>query len=211
MAGAWVWAVAAAAYAAFAAWYFNWRGRVRADEIDGYVARIRAVNPHSADRTADGVLRTFLEGDDGREFFMLNLVRLAPGEVKDPKTGAMRSARAVMQDYTKAFLPALIARGGHPAMVARKAGGYVDSWGVEADPGWSVVGYMRYRSRRDMAELASDPRFGGGHEFKFAAVPVTLSFPTQPMVLALLSPKVWVALVLALLAALAQLAILALQ
>ena len=57
MAGAWVWAVAAVAYAAFAAWYFNWRGRVRADEVDGYVARIRAVNPHSADRTADGVLR----------------------------------------------------------------------------------------------------------------------------------------------------------
>jgi len=208
MTGAWVWTVAVLVYGAFAAWYFNWRGRIRADEVDGYVARIRAVNPHSADRTADGVLRKFLEDDDGREFFMLNLVRLAPGDVKDPKTGALRPARAVMQDYTNAFLPALIARGGHPAMVARKAGGYVDSWGVEADPGWSVVGYMRYRSRRDMAELASDPRFGGGHEFKFAAVPVTLSFPTQPIVLALLSPRVWVALVLALLAALAHIAIL---
>lgn len=208
MTGAWVWVLAALAYGAFAAWYFNWRGRVQAHEVEAFVARIREANPHITDRSIDGVLRKFLEDDDGREFFMLNLVRLSPGEVKDPKTGALRPARDVMQDYTKRFLPALFARGGHPAMAARKVGGYVDAWGVEADPGWSIVGYMRYRSRRDMAELVSDPRFAGGHEFKVAAIPVTFSFPTQPVVLALMSPKVWVALVLALAAALAQLAIL---
>ena len=51
-------------------------------------------------------------------------------------------------------------------------------------------------------------RFGGAHEFKFAAMPNTLNFPTQPIILALISPRVWVGLVIALAAALIQIAVL---
>ena len=96
-----------------------------------------------------------------------------------------------MEGYTRMFLPALFARGGHPAIAARKIGGYFDAWGVEADPGWSIIGYMRYRSRRDLAALVVDPRFAGAHEFKFAAMPQTYSFPTHPQIMTLAGPKVW--------------------
>jgi hypothetical protein len=150
----------------------------------------------------------FLEADDGQEFFMFNLVRIAPGDIPDPVSGAPRPARQVMEGYTRVFLPALFARGGHPAIAARKVGGYFDARGVEADPGWSIIGYMRYRSRRDLAALVVDPRFAGAHEFKFAAMPQTYSFPTQLQITTLAGPKVWVALALALAAALVHLAIL---
>ena len=54
----------------------------------------------------------------------------------------------------------------------------MDSWNTPPDPGWTLVGLMRYRSRRDMMKLAVYPRFLGGHVFKFAAITATFSFPS---------------------------------
>jgi len=202
----WVWGVALLVYVPFLAWSLNWRGRLSRDEVEAYMARISAV--YAGAQGDLDVMRRFLMEDDGRAFFMLNLVRIAPGEVADPRNGAMRPAGAVMRDYGKQFLRSLLARGGYPAIAARKVGGYLDGWGVEADPGWTLMGYMRYRSRRDLAELVCDVRFAGAHDFKFAAMPNTFSFPTRPRIMMLASPGVWVGLVIALVAALAQVGLL---
>jgi hypothetical protein len=202
-----IWGSAVALYALFVGWYFNWRRPLSAAEVEDCLRRILAADPDLGVRNDPAILRRFLETDDGRQFFMLNVVKLAPGNVADPVTGESKPARAVMQGYTGMFLPALFRRGGHPAIVARKVGGYFDAWGVEPDPDWTIMGYVRYRSRRDLAELVSNPRFAGAHDFKFAAMPQTFSFPTQPMVLVLVSPAVTVGLVLALAAALLHLAV----
>jgi hypothetical protein len=202
-----IWGSAAALYAFFAAWYFNWRAPLSAVEAEDYLRRILAADPLLRERNEPDILRRFLETDDGRQFFMLNVVKIAPGQVADPVTGEPKPAREVMQGYTRMFLPALLRRGGHPAIVARKVGGYFDAWGVEPDPDWTIMGYVRYRSRRDLAELVCNPRFAGAHDFKFAAMPQTFSFPTQPMVLMLVSPAVTVGLVLALGAALMHVAL----
>ena len=100
---------------------------------------------------------------------------------------------------------ALLRRGGVPALHAVKIGGYFDAWKVPPDPGWSLIGLMRYRSRRDMAALAIDPRFTQSHPFKAAALEETFSFPTAPRFALLVGPRVWVGLVVALAAALLQL------
>jgi hypothetical protein len=203
----WIWGAALAVYGLFLAWYVNWRGPVRPDEVQPLLDAIEAsTEGHS--RNGTDIMKRFLEEDDGREFFMLNLVRLAPGKLPDPVTGELTSARTLMDGYTKVFFPALFARAGHPAIMARKVGGYFDAWGAEADPGWSAMGFMRYRSRRDVALLVCDPRFAGAHDFKFAAMPNTFSFPTQPLVMALFGPRLWVALVLALIGAFAQITVL---
>jgi hypothetical protein len=203
--GTWIWGAAAVLYIGFLAWYVNWRGPLTPAEVDAFMARIEAQHAQAADRNDLAIIRKFLSEDDGHEFYMLNLVRVAPGKIAAPGTGELKPAREVLDGYTSVFIPALMARAGHPAVVARKIGGYVDAWGVEPDPGWSIVGYMRYRSRRDLAELVVDPRFGGAHDFKFAAMPQTFSFPTQPMILALMKPTYAAGLILALVAALAHL------
>jgi len=205
MSGLWVWLGAALLYAAFRAWYDNWRGPIRADEIERSLEAIAATS--SAELNDLGTLRSFLERDDGREFFMLNLVRLSPGDVPHPSTGVPTRAAELMRAYIRGFLPVLIRQGGHPALQATKIGGYIDAWNAAPDPGWTLVGVMRYRSRRDMAELATDPRFTAAHPFKAAALPVTFSFPTAPGFALLLGPRIWVGLVLALAAASLQLAL----
>jgi len=199
----WIWLAAGLLYAAFRLWYDNWRGPLRADEIEHFLAAMR--DTPGAEFNDLETVRRFLESDDGREFWMLNLVRLAPGEVAHPRTGVPTRAGVLLREYIRGFLPTLVRHGGHPVLQAAKVGGYVDAWNVPADPGWSFVGVMRYRSRRDMAALAVDPRFTAAHPFKAAAIPVTFSFPTAPGTSFLLGPRLWVGLVLALAAALLHL------
>jgi len=206
MSGLWIWLAAGAAYLAFRAWYDNWRGPLRTEEIEVYLKRL-AVAGFSGD--ALGTLRVFLEEDDGREFIMLNLVRLNPEPAPHPETGEPTSASQLLRGYLGTFVPQLVRRAGHPLLQARKVGAYVDAWNVEPDPGWSFMGYVRYRSRRDLVELATVPDFLAAHPFKVAAMPNTFSFPTQPMLSLYAGPRVWVGLVLALIAALVHLASLA--
>jgi len=204
--GLWFWGPAFAAAAVFFGWYRNWRGPLRPDEIRSYLARMQSI--HGNERNDVETMRRFLEADDGREFVMLNLVKIEPGPVPDPETGELVPGSVLLNRYTKVFLRALFARGGHPAIVARKIGGYFDAWRVPPDPGWTIVGFMRYRSRRDMIELVVDPRFGPAHAFKFVATAETFSFPTRIMLRAYPGPMLWVPLVLALVAALGQIVIL---
>jgi hypothetical protein len=204
----WVWGVALLGYAVFLAWYFNWRGPLSKAEVETLMARMQANNVGHGDQDEMPVIRKFLEEDDGREFFMLNVIRLSEVEVADPVTGEMLPARQVMAGYTRMFMPALFARGGHPALAARRIGGMVDTWGLNEVPEWSMMGYIRYRSRRDLAHLVCDPRFTGAHAFKFAAMPQTFNFPTRPMIKTLAGPGIWVGLTFALAAAMAQIALL---
>jgi hypothetical protein len=204
----WVWGVALLGYAVFLAWYFNWRGPLSKAEVETHMARMQANNVGHGDQDEMPVIRKFLEEDDGREFFMLNVIRLSEVEVADPVTGEMLPARQVMAGYTRMFMPALFARGGHPALAARRIGGMVDTWGLNEVPEWSMMGYIRYRSRRDLAHLVCDPRFTGAHAFKFAAMPQTFNFPTRPMIMTLAGPGIWVGLTFALAAAMAQIALL---
>jgi hypothetical protein len=156
------------------------------------------------------VVQQFLEADDGREFFMLNLVKVHAGEVPDPVTGKPVRGAKLMSRYANPFMLRLFLRGGHPALAARPVGGYVDAWNAAPNPGWTVVGYMRYRSRRDMMLLAGHPAFREIHPFKMAATATTFSFPTRPFLMLLVGPRVWVGLVIALGAALTQIALMSL-
>ena len=208
MASFWVWGLALLGYAAFLGWYVNWRGPLSKAEIESLMVQMLASNVGHGDQDEMPVIRRFLEEDDGREFFMLNVIRLSETDVADPVSGEMRPVRQVMAGYTRMFMPALVARGGHPALAARRIGGMVDTWGLKEVPEWSMMGYIRYRSRRDLAYLVCNPRFSGAHAFKFAAMPQTFNFPTRPMIMTLAGPRIWVGLSFALAAAITQIALL---
>ena len=198
-----IWGGAALLYVAFRLWYDGWRRPLTRDEIDSFLQS----EGHRLDGTGNdaATMRAFLEADDGREFVMLNLVKVETGQIRDPATGQMISGLDMLQRYSSRFRGVLLRNGGHPGMIARKVGGYVDAWNSAPDPGWSFVGLMRYRSRRDMLKLVQDPRFIAAHPEKLLGTPATFSFPTQRVLSLYASPRLTVGLVLALGAALLHL------
>jgi len=204
----WIWATALVLYGVFWLWYVGIPRPLTAAEIDAHLAIVaNSKLPVVPEQLA--TLRAFLEADDGGEFFMLNLIRLQPGEVLAPGASQPQKAREVLDGYTGHFMPALLRRAGHPAFFGRAAAGYLEQWNVAPDPGWSFGAAIRYRSRRDMIELVTDPRFANAHAFKSAAIATTFAFPTSPGSV-VVGPKVWVGLVLALAAALGQIGLRAL-
>lgn len=199
----WSWLVALALYGVFRLWYDSRRGPLSKAEIDTFMAQVAQTRMHPY--TDPAVLRAFLEADDGKEFVMSNLVRVHPGEVPHPATGALTPGLVLFQSYARLFIKILLRHGGHPLLAMRKVGGYVDAWNTPPDPGWHVVGAMRYRSRRDMITMVLDPSLRDVHALKTAGTAVTFSFPAQVIVSAAFRPRVWVALVLGLAAALTHL------
>ena len=198
-----IWGTALLAYGAFRLWYDNWSGPLKPAEINAFLAQM--AGRFEATGNSPDVLRAFLAADDGREFVMLNQVKAQLDTVEDPQTGQMVQGFELLKRYSKRFMPVLFRNGGHPGIVGRKVGGYVDAWNTEPDPGWTVFGLMRYRSRRDMIKLVMDPAFMAGHPDKLLGTLATFSFPTQRVLSFYVGPRVTVALVLALIAALSHL------
>ena len=202
MAIAIIWGSALVLYLLFRLWYDNWSGPLKAEEIDSFIEATQDRFEASGNNVS--VLRAFLEADDGREFVMLNLVKAQMEDVEDPVTGRMVPGLSLLQRYSKRFMPVLFRNGGHPVMVGRKVGGYIDAWNSADDPGWTIFGLMRYRSRRDMIKLVMDPAFKEGHPDKMLGTLATFSFPTQRVLSLYLGPRVSAALVIALCAACAH-------
>jgi len=201
-----VWAGALLLWLAFLLFYDGFRRPLRREEIDAFLATLGPRMTETGNDVAR--LRAFLEADDGREFVMVNLVGTRAGPVTDPASGATRKGSEWLRRYSDPFVRGLIARGGHPLFVGRKVGGYIDAWNTPEDPGWSLVGTMRYRSRRDLIRMASDPVFRAAHPAKLLGIATTFSFPTQRQIAFYASPRVTVGLLLGLLAALTHIAVL---
>jgi hypothetical protein len=200
----WIWVVALALYFVFRLWYDNWRGPLSPQEVNDFMNQVSDLKMSEYSDPKD--LRAFLEADDGKEFVMVNLVRVHTGELAHPHTGKPTKGIDLLREYGNSFVKVLVRHGGHPVLVMRKVGGYIDSWNTPPDPGWHVAGSMRYRSRRDMMQLALDPSVRDVHILKTAATATTFSFPSQVVLGLAIRPRVWVALLLTLSAALVHLA-----
>jgi hypothetical protein len=196
----WIWGAAIVLYAAFSLWYNNWRGPLTQEEVATYMARLEK-NPQ-VDPARLAAVRKFLETDDGGEFYMVNLIATFKEPVEMPGTGEKKPAREVLEKYTSYFMAELFKRAGHPAFAGPAAGANVEQWGIDGTPEWTFSGVIRYRSRRDMAELASDPRFEPAHAYKIAAMASTYAFPVKAGLF--VGPRVWVGLGIAFCAALAH-------
>jgi hypothetical protein len=104
----------------------------------------------------------------------------------------------VLGKYMEYMYPALFARACHPVLYGRAANTAMDLMNAEGMERWTVGAGMRYRSRRDMLEIATNPSFAGSHEFKVAAMRKTIAFPIDPWV-QLGDPRLVLALLLGLL------------
>ena len=200
-----IWVITLLVYLAFRLWYDGLRKPLTAEEVEKY-SRLFEQHAGAGDEVDLAVMRKFLEEDDGKEFIMMNLLQYNPSPMKHPDTGQDAQADSILQEYFRPFMGRVIRRAGHPVIAGRAVGGYLDAWNTPPDPGWHGAGLIRYRSRRDIIELSlASAKFQDLHKYKLAALKQTIAFPIQTQMGLYASPRVTVAMALALAAALLQL------
>lgn len=188
-----VWGVALALWGAFFLWYTNLRGPLTPDEIAFYTERLESSQEFDAEQRAR--MRRFLEEDTGDDFLMMNVIEMheQPAQVGDVRPD--ETSQQVMGRYMAYMWPALLKRACHPVVFGSSAADTMEVWGVDGGGHWSSAAMMRYRSRRDLLEIAGAPEFNGPHEFKIAAIKRTIAFPVDPF-LQLGDPRLMLGLLL---------------
>ena len=148
----------------------------------------------------------FMEEDTGRQFLMINNIDM--NENPDPVEGAEpgETAEQLMGRYREHMYPELLKRACHPAFVGVSVFRSMDIVGIENAETWDQAALMRYRSRRDLLDIATNPVFQGKHEFKVAALTKTIAYPVETTIY-LSDPRFLLALVLTALVALVDIAL----
>lgn len=190
-----IWVAAMLIYAVFWCWYVGFRSRITPAEAAATMDLLDKAASITPKQRAS--LAHFLANDDGRDFVMVNLL-----ELKKP----VRESRKKLDSYQKVFLGGLLRKAGHPVMIATAASGNVENVACEHADDWMAAGMIRYRSRRDLMEVLPATVGSEHHGLKLTALEKTFAFPASPWFM-LGGPRVVVALTVALIAALTQLAI----
>lgn len=179
-------------YAVFTFWYTNTSGPLTDDEIGQFVM---AMVQNGADPAVITRARQFMETDTGRQFLMVNNIDMAddPGDVQGAEPG--ESADQIMNRYMEHMYPELFKRASHPVYVGEAVFDAMDIVGIEGAESWSRAALFRYRSRRDMMEITSNPAFRDKHHFKLAALDKTIAYPLENT-LYLSDPRFLLALIL---------------
>ena len=198
-----LWITGALVYAGFLVWYDGWHEPLGDGDVDRVMQAVEQMEIYRGNDAIKARLRSFLEADDGREFFMVNLLsyRAVPQAFEGMRAG--ETPQEVMRRYSGAFMPAILGRAGWMVSGGRAAAADLEHWGVETDRDWEYYGLIRYRSRRDLAEVIIDPAFHDIHPYKFAALEATRAFPVSPALVPL-SPRLVVALSILVIVLLAQ-------
>lgn len=175
----WMWLFLGFLYVAFFSWYTSFGGPLSQKEMDHYYKIFEARDPNgSAEQWAR--LRKFMEEDTGDDFVMINVIDMY--EVPLPIAGVLPSdtSDTVLDKYMEYMFPALFSRACHPILYGEAANQAMDLMNAPGMENWTRGAGMRYRSRRDMLEIASNPAFAGAHDFKVAAMAKTIAFPIDP-------------------------------
>jgi hypothetical protein len=152
------------------------RGRLGATEIAQLMSQVEKLPFPDGERPElYRRLRTWLEGDDGKPFYMLNLMRYYPELRRLPDApdfkGTPQESNARYEAATRSMLLRI---GGYPLFAGTPHGKNI----LEHDPAlddWSRLLLVRYPSRRAFMKLLTDPAYAEIEPYKVMALQVVLT------------------------------------
>lgn len=148
-------------------------------ETDRYLAVIAAKfpMPDGMDKAATlARLRTFAEKDDGRDVYMLNLLRYHERMASGPAPagqfkGTPDQANTIYEDNAK---PILLKSGAFPIFAGKVEEANVIGGPDAAEDNWTRILVVHYPSRRHFFELLTDPQYLTKADFKSYAMHLAL-------------------------------------
>ena len=175
----WIWLILFGLYGVFFGWYTSFEGPLTDAEIGDYMAKFENREPSlSPERLA--LVRKFMEEDTGDDFVMVNVIDIYDKPLPIDGVEPGDSSEDVLGKYMEYMYPALLSRASHPVLYGEAANSAMDLMNAEGMEHWTRGAGMRYRSRRDMLEISTNPAFRSSHAFKAAAMNKTIAFPIDP-------------------------------
>ena len=181
------WLILGAVYIGFFFWYTDMGGKLSQEEIQTFIKKHEqniindGVSPDSEEfQLRIDFLKRFMEEDNGKQFIMVNNIEMNknPGDVVGANPG--ESADQLMSRYMEYMWPNLLKRASHPIFMSNAVYQSMDLVGIEGAETWDQAALMRYKSRRTMMEIVTNPDMMDRHEFKIAALQKTIAYPVEP-------------------------------
>jgi hypothetical protein len=172
-------------YAAFLLWHERWLSSpLRPGEA---AAALQGKYPDMQPQER-AAFESFMDRDDGRPFYMVNLIRYRThaeypnGMLPDGTSAAGMTGRQAGHRYERMVIPELLKRGCYPVFVSWKLSPFLSAGG-DTDF-FEQVAVVRYRSRRDLLSMVAGPAFIAGVPHKWASLEKTVAVPTRMVLLA---------------------------
>lgn len=151
------------------------QGKLSQQEIDRYLAAVHNLHVPASDKAqAENRLRAWMEADDGKPFYNLNLMRYYPELQRFPGspdfTGTPEQSNA---HYEAAIAPMVFKLGVYPTFAGSAQGQNLLGYGQDVD-NWSRILVVRYPSRRAFLDLLSDPAYEAVEPYKLMALQLAL-------------------------------------
>ena len=171
-----IWLPIGFTYVIFFLWYTNLSGPLTDQEIAAYKEIYEESN-----RDPDQWERAFkfMSEDDGKDFYMVNFLDSNESPRTMEATGEGATSFDLQMHYMEYMWPQQFKRASHPVFFAYVLNPALDIVAAQGMEDWDMVAIFRYRSRRDLFEIALNPIFDGRHEYKVEALDKTIAIPVE--------------------------------
>lgn len=143
-------------------WY-QWSARpMSASEVHGYMATIEAQSQEPGARHDLPALRNFLNSDDGKPIYTVNLYQFH--EIANYSEGSVYNGSGLeaYDRFSAVMIKLMAKRGSHPV--------FGSNWAHDLQNTWDRIVIVRYRSRRDLADLFATDAFADASIHKWASL-----------------------------------------
>ncbi|RPH59255.1 MAG: hypothetical protein EHM81_08570 [Chloroflexi bacterium] len=169
-------------YLIFLFWYGGRGKPLTQVEVESLLAEMKRRAGKKSQPAESPLLDQFREltkNDDGREYYMVNLLKFRQKALYPAGSPFDDDPLAANARYSRAILPLLLKHGAHPVFLGQVQGRFLHPVGADD---WDLVGIIRYRSRRDMLKMAVEVAGLGVDIHKWAALEKTQVFPVRPYI-----------------------------
>jgi hypothetical protein len=161
-------------YMAFWVWHSPWARKLTKAEIDHYMALLEKlpVPPEEVEAIASR-FRRWAEADDGKPFYMFNLIHFFPQVRTFPGApefkGTPQESNALYMNQIKWLW---LRHAAYPIFDGPTQA--VNLINIQPERTWGEVTVVRYPNRRTLLELVSDPAYAPAEPYKFIAMELDL-------------------------------------
>jgi len=125
-------------------------------------------------------MREFAKSDDGKPFYMANIMRLREQPIYPEGYEFKGSVAEADEEYAKKLIPILAAMGAHPAYVSNAMPNAITYGATSEANHWDQIALIRYKSRRDFFDMLTNDEYIQASVLKGASMGTVVLTPTQP-------------------------------